>query len=186
MSVSWANRQRLQIVRVALVLIGLMVIGRVAAVGAAPATPAPCPVTQPNRKLPPPGEHVFGRGPGGHGTEELWTNLWTWGEGAVLVPPSHVNADGSLGGMKWPWWRGVPGSLTVEGHRLDAIAAPLRADIPDGYGDRGFIPSGLIFPTPGCWQVTGRVGEASLTFVVQVVPVNGAGTPIPVSATPTP
>jgi hypothetical protein len=142
-------------------------------------------VTQPNGVLPPPGEHVFGRGPGGHGSDELWTNLWTWGVGAVLVPPDHVNPDGSLGGMKWPWWRGVPGSLVIEGRRLDATAAPLRADIPDGYGDRGFIPSGLIFPTPGCWEVTGRVADASLTFVVQVVPVNGAGTPIPASATPT-
>jgi hypothetical protein len=81
--------------------------------------------------------------------------------------------------------RGVPGSLTIEGHRLDAGAPRLRADIPGGYGDLGFIPSGLIFPTPGCWKVTGRVADASLTFVVQVVPVDGAGTPIPVSATPT-
>jgi glycerophosphoryl diester phosphodiesterase len=132
------------------------------------ATPPSCPVTAPNGEQPPAGEHVFGRGPGGHGNDALWTNLWTWGVGAIRVPPDHVNADGSLGGMKWPWWRGVPGRLTIEGRRLDAAAPPLRADIPDGYGDRGFQVSGLIFPTTGCWEVTGRVGEASLTFVVEV------------------
>jgi len=30
-------------------------------------------------------------------------------------------------------------------------------------------PSGITFPTEGCWQVTGRVGEASLTFVALVL-----------------
>lgn len=143
------------------------------------ATPAACPVTIPNGSQPPIGENVFGRGPGGHGNDALWTNLWTWGEGEVSVPASHVNPDGSLGGMKWPWWRGVPGALRIEGLRLDNEAPPLRAEIPGGYGDRGFLPSGLIFPTTGCWEVTGHVGIASLTFVVLVVRDIEAGTPVP-------
>jgi hypothetical protein len=145
---------------------------------AEPATASPCPVTLPNGVQPPAGEHVFGRGPGGHGTDQLWTNLWTWGEGVVLVPPSHVNPDGSLGGMKWPWWRGVPGQLVIEGHRLDAAAPPLRAEIPEGYGERGFQATGLIFPSVGCWEVTGRVGASRLTFVVKVVRVDLYGTPV--------
>jgi hypothetical protein len=32
----------------------------------------------------------------------------------------------------------------------------------------GFHATALIFPTAGCWEVTGRVGDASLTFVVEV------------------
>jgi len=27
----------------------------------------------------------------------------------------------------------------------------------------------VIFPTEGCWQVTGRVGRADLTFVTFVI-----------------
>jgi hypothetical protein len=155
-------------------------------VRAAVGTPVACPVTAPNGQQPPSGENVFGRGRGGHGNDGLWTNLWTWGEGVVQVPPTHVNPDGSLGGMKWPWWRDVPGRLSIEGRRLDADAQPLRVEVPDGYGERGFQPSGLIFPTTGCWEVTGRAGDASLTFVVRVERVNAAGTPVAENeATPT-
>jgi hypothetical protein len=73
--------------------------------------------------------------------------------------------------MKFLWWRGVRGKLTIQGQRLDAPAPPLRADIPGGYGDTGFQATGLIFPTEGCWEVTGKVGESSLTFVTRVVKV---------------
>ena len=84
--------------------------------------------------------------------------------------PGFVLPDGSFE-MKWPWQRGVSGKLTIEGRRLDAPAPPLRADIPEGYGDSGFQSTALIFPTQGCWEVTGIVGNAQLTFVTLVVQV---------------
>jgi hypothetical protein len=80
----------------------------------------------------------------------------------------YVLENGSLI-MKWPWWRGKPGTLEIVGRRLDGPAAPLRADIPEGYGTTGFQASGLIFPQAGCWQVTGRVDSAELTFVTLVI-----------------
>jgi hypothetical protein len=43
--------------------------------------------------------------------------------------------------------------------------------VPDGYGDSGFQSSGITLPSEGCWQVTGRVGDASLTFVTLVLAV---------------
>lgn len=142
-------------------------------------------MTVPNGEQPPPGANVFGRGEGGHGNGELWTNVWMWGEGEVLVPASHVGANGSFGMMKWSWYRHVPGTLAIEGRRLDAPARPLRADIPDGYGERGFQVSGLAFPSAGCWEITGRVGGASLRFVTRVVAPWGAGgaaaTPVPLA-----
>ena len=121
-----------------------------------------CPVTEP-RSLPP-GEIVEFKDYIGNG--ELGTVLWP--DGKVMMEQHNLEADGSLS-MKWGWWREVTGPLTIEGHRLDADAPPLRADIPDGYGDTGFQVSALIFPTTGCWEVTGRVGDASLTFVTEVV-----------------
>ena len=89
--------------------------------------------------------------------------------------PGFVLRDGSLQ-MKFPWWRGVQGELSIAGRRLDTTAPPLRADIPGGYGASGFQASALTFPTPGCWEVTGRVGSASLTFVVDVVKIGDGPT----------
>ena len=62
----------------------------------------------------------------------------------------------------------VQGLLIIVGHRLDAPAPALRADIPGGNARYGFTPTALIFPTVGCWEVTGQVGAASLTFVTLV------------------
>jgi hypothetical protein len=45
----------------------------------------------------------------------------------------------------------------------------VRADIPDGYGPTGLQATGVIFPTEGCWEVTGHVGDSTLTFVTLVV-----------------
>ena len=126
-----------------------------------------CPVTTPNGDTPP-GEQPS---PDHHGNGQLWTGLWP--EGKVTFQtggPGTIYADGSLG-MKWWWWRGVDGPLTVVGRRLDAPASSLRADIPQGYGKSGIQAAELIFPTAGCWEVTGKVGEAKLTFVTQIVRV---------------
>ncbi len=43
------------------------------------------------------------------------------------------------------------GKLTMEGKRLDAPSSPLRAWIPDGYGDKGFQATELISSQP--WDV---------------------------------
>jgi len=97
--------------------------------------------------------------------------LWPEGGKVAFRPggPGFVLPDGSLS-MKFGWWRGTPGKLTIEGKRLDAPALPLRAWIPEGYGDIGFQATMLIFPTVGCWEVTGEVGNSkSLTFVTQVI-----------------
>ena len=102
---------------------------------------------------------------GNHGNDALSTGLYPEGK-VVFQPggPGFVLEDGSLS-MKFWWWRLVRGRLTIEGRRLDGPAPPLRARIPGGYSGIGFQATGLIFPTPGCWEVTGRVGERTLTFV---------------------
>jgi len=76
--------------------------------------------------------------------------------------------------MKIAWYRanGLHGRLMIKGKRLDAPAPPVRAHFSD-YGDTGFQPSEIIFPTEGCWQVTGTVGDVSVTFVTRVVKLAG-------------
>jgi hypothetical protein len=80
---------------------------------------------------------------------------------------AEIRKDGSID-AKYGWWRSqAKPKLRISGHRLDAPAPPLRASIPDGY-DRGLQATGIIFPTTGCWRVTGRVGTAALAFTVRV------------------
>ena len=128
-----------------------------------------CEVTEPNDVV------LLGlteRGSYGNGRLSVGPfGLWT--DGTVVFKPGgsgFVTQDGALG-MKFGWRRGARGRLTISGRRLDAPALPLRAQIPDGYGDSGFQATYLIFSTPGCWEVTGRVGDSSLTFVTNVVKI---------------
>lgn len=119
----------------------------------------PCPITKANN-IPPPGS-TFGAE--FHGNGKIWVGFW---RSNVVV--QDADADGSVD-AKFGWWREVPGTLKVEGRRLDGPAPPLRANVPNGYGESGFQATGIIFPTGGCWEVTGRVGDASLTFVTLVL-----------------
>jgi hypothetical protein len=132
---------------------------------------ASCPVSLPNVSKSP--DENFVSTTSGFQNEDgtLFTELWP--EGVVIFArggPGFVLPDGSLK-MKWPWWRGVRGKLTIEGRRLDAPAPAPRAEFTGGYGDSGFLPITLIFPSQGCWEITGKVGNAQLKFVTLVVKV---------------
>lgn len=162
-----------------LVLAGCSITRPVVEEAVAPTDPAPspplvtpadseraCPVTYANGNAPP-GYPSYS--PGFHGNGAIWTPLGTAGK--VLIPPSQVEPDGSLR-MKFPWWWKVPAPMTIQGRRLDAAAPPLRAEVAAGYDDGPvqfqFRPSMLFFPSEGCWEVTGKAGDTSLTFVVLV------------------
>jgi len=82
--------------------------------------------------------------------------------------PGFVDADGALG-IKVGWELRKKGTLFVTGRRLDGVAPPARAYIPRSYDDYvGGMSLFLVFPAPGCWEVTGALADASLTFIVQV------------------
>ena len=113
---------------------------------------------------------LFGAG-NAVGDGRLWAG--GLGDGGVIVAaPEFVQPDGSIH-WKLGWWRRVAGTLTITGRRLDAAAPPLRANVPSGYGDSGFQASGVYFPQPGCWEITGAVGSANLTFVTLVTTTTG-------------
>ena len=127
---------------------------------------ANCPLAQPGPAPAEIGEQLFGSGRA-WGNDDLWVG--GLGDGGVIdARPVFVADDGSIG-WKLGWWRGVSGTLEISGRRQDADAPPLEASVPEGYGSTGFQAAGVSFPTEGCWEVTGRVGDAQLTFVTYVI-----------------
>jgi hypothetical protein len=127
-----------------------------------------CPATRPSRVGPKgvsPAE-FFGWG-ASYGNGKLWVG-GLWPGGVINADHQFVDANGAVG-MKFGWWRAVPGKLRITGRRLDATAPRAQGDVPDGYGETGFQASGVSFPTEGCWQITGKVGATTLSFVTFVV-----------------
>jgi hypothetical protein len=85
-----------------------------------------------------------------------------------------VNADGSIADT-WFWYAAnLRGDLVVRGVRVDAPAPPLRFieslhGTATGFTGSDTWASKITFPTFGCWRITGRVRDITLTVVVNVV-----------------
>jgi hypothetical protein len=128
---------------------------------------ATCPVTRPLGPGGPGTDRPFASSSLAFGNADLWV-VPLQVDGIFRADARSVQSDGSMS-TKFGWWRIAPGTLTITGRRLDAAGPPVRASIPDGYGDSGYQSSGVDFPTEGCWELRGTVGTASLTFVVFVI-----------------
>jgi len=110
---------------------------------------------------------------GVHGNGRIQVGLWL--DGVTLIGrqsrgSAFVTSAGELG-THFLWRRDIPGPMTLSGRRLDGPAPPMRSFIHDPDTMDGFLSTSAMFPTAGCWEVTGRVGQTSLTFVTQVVQV---------------
>jgi hypothetical protein len=135
-------------------------------VAAPPATEGSCPVTIPN------GSRPLGPMPARHGNGLLWTGLPR--DGRLVVSPDRVGPDGSIFWTKLIWIAGGVwgGGLQVQMHRLDAPAPVLYPDVVSGRLSGWSGPSWaarMRFSSEGCWKVTGKVDDVSLSFVVEVV-----------------
>lgn len=126
---------------------------------AAPAGPG-CPTTTPNgvRGAPDISDSEFHW----HGNGGVWAFLRT--DGRVITNP--------LGGykMRWAGKVGLSGRISVRYSMLGPASAPLtaRGGVLTPYATPNETISQMTFQ-PGCWQITGRVGDISLSFVAQVV-----------------
>jgi hypothetical protein len=142
-----------------------------------------CPVTIPNGSLPP---NVTKKSPYYFGNDNLWTTLWL--DGKIHVKAADKEPDNSVE-IHWAWWYadGLTGELIVEGHRLDEQAERLHVgEIKQGPDNPNLLIAYTSFPTSGCWEVTARMGDSSLTFVTEIVEdeeilptISPAGSPVP-------
>ena len=121
-----------------------------------------CPATQPITDEPPDDPNADPFGPGPWFINEDRT---VWAGPYAEEYPWKAGADGN----KILWIRPEGTELKVSGHRLDADAPPLRAEIPCCY-PTGFQVTGLYFSTEGCWEVTAEAGKSRLQFVVEIAP----------------
>ncbi|HEY6278681.1 MAG TPA: hypothetical protein VIX86_20405 [Streptosporangiaceae bacterium] len=150
-----------------------------AASSAAPlAAPANCPVTRPIPQASPPASlHAIDNFTyyvhGWYGNAALWVGVPVRGVLPAGRPYGTPWAT-SKWGTKFPWWPVIPGKLAITARRLDGPSAGFRSQITglSSIGKAHFIPSGLLWPAPGCWQVTGTVSGHSLTFVAWVSTVS--------------
>src|ERR1044072_2219349 len=137
--------------------------------------PGTCHVTKPNgRKVP---WQTFERP--GERPSPMWKyNEWhgnravsTWlpRNGVYLFQPGRniTLADGTIV-TKFLWFK-IRKPMIIEGHRLDGTAPPAWVRMDADTDDALFQPSQVGFPTPGCWQLTGRVGNDNLKIVLWIV-----------------
>jgi len=143
---------------------------------ALPGNPPPtCPVTVPQEPAftpPEPYDSLGFEGEFWFGSNSLWTALpqdGTW-ESLPHNPEGYT--------QKVFWWRegyvwDKEPDLTVTGERLDSKTSPLIASkATNAYAsDIGSaMLVGVDFPTPGCWKIAGKYGDAELSFVIRVAP----------------
>lgn len=136
--------------------------------------PASCPITRPIPRVSPPAQlhaidHFTYYLHGWYGNTALWIGVPIHG----VLPagrPFGTRWAASAWGTKFPWWPVIPGKLAVTARRLDGPSAGFHSQVaePGSIGQARFIPSGLLWPAPGCWRVTGTISGHSLTFVAWV------------------
>lgn len=138
--------------------------------------PDACPVTQPQEPPFSPPEPIGASDEGyfWYGSPELWTQLPVDGAWRDLPHSEYGYTQKIFWGHEGYDWQAEPHpDLSVTATRLDGDAPPVEptqgtnAYHPD-FGS--FMLTGVDFPTPGCWQVTGQYSGHSLSFVVWIEP----------------
>lgn len=123
-----------------------------------------CPVTEAIWIEPPHDAAVQNAPTFGHYFVNEDYSIWALAFGATTAEEQmHDRTEG----IKVGWFRPTGATLAISGRRIDAPAAPLQAQIPCCYPTR-FQATGLLFPTEGCWEVTAKAADSTLTFIVWI------------------
>jgi len=133
--------------------------------------PETCAVTNPlEHPFVPPRPYLASVGVNWFGTDKLWTFLPSdgiWGQGEKTL----------WFRQEWGHYRRwIPDEsalkLTITARRLDAPTPPPEISAGPTFNRdwKAFMLGGINFPTPGCWEITGRYEDAEVQFVVWVVP----------------
>jgi hypothetical protein len=106
-----------------------------------------------------------------YGTRRLWGFVPTR-DGIVRARRDGVSpalrSDGSVG-SKVLWGSDTERRvlrLRLSGHRVDAPGERMRMRTA---ARSGIWPSGVIWPSLGCWKMNARLGDVRIAFVVSVV-----------------
>jgi hypothetical protein len=103
------------------------------------------------------------------GSDGLWTQLPAGGVLAtVWDPESHLMR------AKMGWFRAIPGDVSITAESLDLPSARFQGDVGTAreYGPTGFTASALEFSSAGCWRITGILGPARLSLILEVAAPN--------------
>jgi hypothetical protein len=97
----------------------------------------------------------------------IWATFWGW-DFVRRGPDVPDPRTGYRPGTKVLWIKPEQSPIIVTGHRLDGDAPPLQYSATDPDTARIIQPSGVYFPTAGCWEVDAKAGPSELHFVVLV------------------
>jgi hypothetical protein len=101
-----------------------------------------------------------------------FTRSWYHAAGiwAGLAPPYDGHWYAGEPALKVLWFTELSGELRIEGRSLDDAGGALSAEVAPGYEGFGYQPSSILVPAPGCWEISGSVGEQQLRIVADVLP----------------
>jgi hypothetical protein len=132
-----------------------------------------CPVTIPNGDGPPPGLAADARW---HTNGFLWTRLPL--DGVLIPDPGNVgwpgDREGSIGTKLFWFAAHEDGEFTLSGQRLDSpspeplVVRRVNRGTATGFRGTGTWATPVTFSSEGCWRLTARVRDITLSFVMKV------------------
>ncbi len=132
--------------------------------------PKTCAVTFPSEHLFVPPKPYRANGIYWFGTDKLWTHLSNDGISGQVEKTVWFSQDWS----RYHRWipEEIAMKLSITAKRLDADTPPPEISAGPTFTPdwKAFMLGGLGFPTPGCWEITGRYEDAEVQYVVWVVP----------------